>query len=272
VFGLLIQILLAIVVGFHCFTSLIWLYEKRRHGMPEARGIRPHAVTAWIGEGLAMLLTVLAWPFGLLPARRVQMASGRRPVVLVHGWGMNRSSMFLLALRLKRDGRDVYTINYRSLVAKTDDKAREVAGLLRRIVRKSGAPRIDLVAHSLGGIVLRAIAKDHAGLEFFGNVVTLGSPHRGTALAVLFHRFGLLELRLGSRYLERLAAEDPIAERKVNFTAIYSPFDFLVFPTDCAFYPPAFNAEIDGVGHMGLLLSERVYDVVKENLDAEPVS
>jgi triacylglycerol esterase/lipase EstA (alpha/beta hydrolase family) len=186
-------------------------------------------IAGWVAEGLALLLSLVVWPLGLFPDRRVAAGGGDRPVVLVHGWAMNRSSMFVLAARLRRDGRRVYSVNYNSVVAKTDDKASELAACLETIRRDSGANRIDLVAHSLGGVLLRAVAKYHGGLDYFGNVVTLGSPHRGTALAVMY----------------------------------------IVFPTDCTFYPPAFNAELDGIGHMGMLLSERVYDVVKENLDAD---
>jgi triacylglycerol esterase/lipase EstA (alpha/beta hydrolase family) len=226
-------------------------------------------IAGWVAEGLALLLSLVVWPLGLFPDRRVAAGGGDRPVVLVHGWAMNRSSMFVLAARLRRDGRRVYSVNYNSVVAKTDDKASELAACLETIRRDSGANRIDLVAHSLGGVLLRAVAKYHGGLDYFGNVVTLGSPHRGTALAVMFSRYGLIELRPGSPFLERLAEDDPLAARTVNFTAIYSAVDYIVFPTDCTFYPPAFNAELDGIGHMGMLLSERVYDVVKENLDAD---
>lgn len=269
---LLIQLLAVTVFAYHGFTSLLWLYEKRRHGTPSPRGLSVAGVVAWVGEGLALLLAIIAWPIGLLPGRAVAPGGPGRPVVLVHGWAMNRSSMFVLGARMRRDGRRVYTVNYNSVVAKSDDKARELAALLEGIRRESGADRLDLVAHSLGGVLLRAVAKYHGGLDYFGNVVTLGSPHRGTALAVMFSRFGLVELRPGSPFLERLAEDDPIAERTVNFTAIYSGVDYIVFPTDCTFYPPAFNAELGGVGHMGMLLSERVYDLVKENLDAELAS
>jgi triacylglycerol esterase/lipase EstA (alpha/beta hydrolase family) len=268
----LIEVLAAAVVAYHGFTSLLWLYEKRRHGTPSPRGLSVAGVVAWIGEGLALLLAIVVWPLGLLPGRAVAPGGVGRPVVLVHGWAMNRSSMFVLAARLRRDGRRVYTVNYNGLAAKSDDKACELASNLERIRRESGAERIDFVAHSLGGILLRAVAKYHGGLDYFGNVVTLGSPHRGTALAVMFRRYGLIELRPGSPFLERLAEEDPIAARKVNFTSIYSAADYIVFPTDCSFYPPAFNAELDGIGHMGMLLSERVYDLVKENLDADLAS
>lgn len=258
--------LLSANFAFHGFTSLLWLYEKRRRGCPEPSGVAPHTVVAWVGEGLALSLATATWVLGFLPGRAVRPAGARVPVVLVHGWGMTRASMALLASRLRQDGRDVYSINYPGTAAKMDDKAKRVASSIRRIVRETGSPRVDVVAHSLGGVVVRAAAKYEGIEDVLGNVVTLGSPHRGSALTVLFRRFGLIELRPGSPYLERLESGESLPAR-VHFTSIYSNFDQIVFPADASFLPSAFNVEVDGVGHMGMLLSERVYRLVKENLD-----
>ena len=56
----------------------------------------------------------------------------------------------------------------------------------------------------------------------------------------------------------------------VNFASIYSSFDAIVFPTVLSEHPGALNVAIDDVGHHGLLLSERVYRLAKENLDVDP--
>ena len=175
--------------------------------------------------------------------------------------------MLVLAARLRRDGRTALAINYPSLLAETDAKAETIAKALRALAHESPDGKVDVVGHSLGGVLVRAAAKDEAVRALVGNVVTLGSPHRGTALALLGRRFGLIQIRPGSHYLERLAGEDHLADA-TNLTTIASPFDAIVFPTDNAHWPGAFNVTVESVGHHTLLYSARVYALLRENLDS----
>lgn len=254
-------------------TYLLWLYEKRRGGAFAATEDRLRLWTAWFAEWLALLTVVVTWPLGVLGRPKIRPAGETRPVVLVHGWSLNRASMAMLAARLRKDGRDAYTINYMSMRADTDAKAAAIAEMLGDIARRSGAERVDVVAHSLGGVVTRAAARWHGADKVIGNVVTLGSPHRGTALAILLRSFGLVQLRPESRFLSRLLEAEQENEPPVdafNLASIASLFDAVVFPLDCSFPPMAFGITVDGLGHHGLLYSERIYQLVKENLDAPP--
>jgi len=78
-----------------------------------------------------------------------------------------------------------------------------------------------------------------------------------------------VQLQPHSRYLVRLNSETEV-DVGSRWTAIYSSFDAVVFPTELALHPGALNIGIDLVGHHALLVSERVYRLVKENLDAHP--
>jgi pimeloyl-ACP methyl ester carboxylesterase len=268
----LIGIILVLTALFEAVTYLLWLYEKRRSGAFSATEDRLRLWTAGFGEWLAMVAIVALWPFGVVGRPRVRSAGATRPVVLVHGWGLNRASLAMLAARLRKDGRDAYTINYPSLVADTDSKARAVAEQLRRIIAESGAERVDVVAHSLGGVLTRAAVRWHGADAIIGNVVTLGSPHRGTALAILLRSFGLVQLRPESRFLSRLAEaeeENSPPTHPIHIASIASNFDAIVFPLDCCFPPNALGITVEGVGHHGLLFVERIYELVKENLDAK---
>ncbi|TFH26013.1 MAG: alpha/beta fold hydrolase [Myxococcales bacterium] len=224
--------------------------------------------SAWLGELMALVAVMLAWPLGWIP-RRAPAGYGPRPVVLLHGWSLNRASMEVLAARLRRDGRQVFAVNYPSMQADADAKGAVVAARLREISAATGGGRVDVVAHSLGGVVIRVAATEPGMESLVGNVVTLGSPHRGSALALLWGGAGLGQLRPGSRFLETLTATDKLSER-ANVTAIASRFDFIVFPLDLAYYAGALNVTIEDVGHHSLLFSQRVYGLVKENLDVAP--
>jgi triacylglycerol esterase/lipase EstA (alpha/beta hydrolase family) len=273
----MIWMIVGVVVGgasvFQALTYTLWLYEGRVHRggarRPRVRPV-PASMLLWGGELMATLLVQLSWPFGLRDSRRVEPSrSGARPVLLVPGWSLNRASLAVLTARLRRDGRDAYAVNYSTTARDFDRKAREVADALVEIAERSGSDRVDVVAHSQGGVVLRlAAARDGVGRRV-GNVVTLGSPHRGATLAAAFPELGVTELMPGSRMLERLVEEEPFPE-SVHFASIYSGFDAIVFPTALSEHPRAMNIAIDDVGHHGLLYSDRVYGLVKENLDVEP--
>jgi triacylglycerol esterase/lipase EstA (alpha/beta hydrolase family) len=176
--------------------------------------------------------------------------------------------MALIAARLRRDGRPTIAVNYPSMATDAEAKAAFVAQRIRDVAAQT-ARRVDVVAHSLGGVVLRAAAlSDDVGAAL-GNVVTLGSPHRGAALALLWGGAGLAPMRPGSAFLEGLARCDRLVD-SANVTAIATSDDAIVFPIDLAYYAGALNVTIENVGHHGLLFSQRVYDLVRENLDAPP--
>ena len=270
---MLTALLVAVLGGtfiFNGVTYALWLYENRVHGAARHARSGPllPALTGWFGEALAGLVVSLSWPFGLLERRRVTPACGR-PVLLIPGWSLNRASMAVLAARLRRDGRDAYPINYSTTARDSERKGTEVAEAILDVARRSGAASVDVLAHSQGGVVVRAAARHEGVLQKLGNVVSLGSPHKGATLAATFPELGLHDLVPGSRFLERLAENDPLPTA-VHFVSIYSSFDAIVFPTALSEHPGALNIRIDDVGHHGLLLSERVYRLAKENLDVDP--
>jgi triacylglycerol lipase len=258
----------ATTVVFHALTSLLYHYERQRSGGPWAPTPANACVGAWIGDMCATLLAVFSWPLGWL-GRAPRVRGGARPVVLVHGWSLNRASMAILAARLRRDGREAITINYPSMLADTGEKARGLSVRLRAIAKQAPDGRIDVVAHGLGGVAVRAAAKLHGLAPCLGNVVTLGAPHRGTALALLWCGAGLAQLRPGSRFLTDLAFEERLTSTH-NVTAIASNVDTIVFPVDLAEYRGALNVTVENVGHHMMLYSGRVYALLKESIDLPP--
>jgi hypothetical protein len=71
--------------------------------------------------------------------------------------------------------------------------------------------------------------------------------------------------------LGRLAERDVVPEL-VECVSIYSADDAIVVPAANAYYPGALNIEVRGLGHLSLLFSRRVYQLVRENLAAAPAS
>jgi triacylglycerol lipase len=121
------------------------------------------------------------------------------PIVLVHGFlGFGEIRLFGRSFRYFRGvaeamaetGASVHIVTLPPL-ASVPDRAR----ILAEAVRALPAPRVHLVAHSMGGIDARyAIAR--LGLtDRVASLVTIGTPHRGTPLARLAHLAPITGLR-----------------------------------------------------------------------------
>jgi len=126
---------------------------------------------------------------------------------------------------------------------------------------------VDVLAHSLGGIVVRLVLETTVSARI-GRVITLGTPHQGTRAVARPFDPTLRMLVPGSPLLVRLGGDGGGAE----CASIYSADDAVIRPPENGYWPGALNIEVRGPGHNGLLASRRVYDLVRELLDAEPLA
>jgi pimeloyl-ACP methyl ester carboxylesterase len=106
------------------------------------------------------------------------------PVLLLPGYGGSTASLERLAGRLRSaTGRDVRVV--RAVGNGTGDLT-EQARALETTVRDllaGGAPSVDVVGYSAGGVVARIWADRFGGAGQARRIVTLGSPHHGTEVA-----------------------------------------------------------------------------------------
>ena len=124
----------------------------------------------------------------------------------------------------------------------------------------AGRPPL-LVAHSMGGLVLRAwrrsrLAAGERPEEIdarVGPVVTIGTPHRGTWLATLGALLpNVRQMRRGSRWLTALAQSESVARRE-RLVCVRSDCDTIVFPPRCALLEDAPALTLPSRGHLELL-------------------
>ena len=99
-------------------------------------------------------------------------------VILIHGLGRDTGSMLPLSWRLARAGFRTQRVGYPST---RGDIATNEAALRRALACVQSEP-VDLVGHSLGGLLSARILRDPQGLAI-RRVVQIGSPNRGSALA-----------------------------------------------------------------------------------------
>jgi pimeloyl-ACP methyl ester carboxylesterase len=212
-------------------------------------------------ESLALLAAGALYPFGIAAQRRsTPRKPAQRTVVLVHGYLANRSTLLPLAGYLRWRGlRQVLAFNYPSS-AGVERGAIALRDYLRRHVRGG---RIDLVCHSLGGLVARVYLQQLGGARRVDRCITLGTPHRGTYNSYwVASRVGR-ELRPDSPLLSRLEASHPQAGQ-VRFLSVVAGSDNLVVPRVFAAHEEV--VRIPELGHVGMLFSHRVLHLVADRL------
>jgi pimeloyl-ACP methyl ester carboxylesterase len=214
--------------------------------------------------GLILLFTVIQpfEAFWLGPDRLVKLASGRLPVLLIHGYQCNRGFWFWLRPRLEAAGWVVATHSLEPVFADIDAYVEGIARRIDEVLAATGAPQVILVGHSMGGLASRAYLRRH-GTGKVGRLITLGSPHHGTLLAPMGLGPNARQMRIGSPWLGMLVAPLPPAS-----VSIYSCHDNFVFPQQaCSTLEGATNVAIGGVSHLGMAFSPRVLGNLIEALE-----
>jgi pimeloyl-ACP methyl ester carboxylesterase len=214
--------------------------------------------------GMSVALSA-ARPVGFfpLPGARNQ---GPRPVIVIHGFAMNRANFLPLAYRLARAGiGPIVGFEYWSL-GRVAAAARQLAWFVEEVKAATGAPQVDIIGHSMGGVVGRYYVQLLGGDGTVANLVTLGSPHLGTDVSELGLGHPARELLVGSKLVQRLIAAPPPRDTRV--LTIFSHADHLVpANTQAALaIPRAERIVYDDLGHVTLLGSRRVARDIIERL------
>jgi pimeloyl-ACP methyl ester carboxylesterase len=198
------------------------------------------------------------------------------PVLLVHGYGANKSNRLFLKRYLRHAGfHRVHALNYnpfRNDIPALADRCVERAAELKE---HFGVDRIHVIGHSLGGIIAR-YAVQVVGLEGVSVCISVASPHNGVRLA----RYGSLVAELGPfdaglqlrpdspvMVLLRSSAR-PLA---TQFVAYYSNLDLIVPAKRAMILEPeleATNILVKDQGHLSIRLSRRLAASVVDQLGA----
>ena len=194
-------------------------------------------------------------------------AQGRRGVLLVHGFYCNRGFWNAWMPRLRQAGVPHVAVTLGPPLADIAEQARGLEEARLKLVQATGLEPL-LVGHSMGGLVIRSwLATQDDALAERQELITIGSPHHGTALAAWAHSPAALQMRMASPFLQALHDRETPARRRC-MTCYWSVCDNVVFPASSATLNGARNIHLPGLPHVGLAMAPAVLQDVLDRVGA----
>ncbi|QES49736.1 lipase [Streptomyces venezuelae] len=232
------------------------------------------ALRAVVLELVVLAGHLVLYPTGITQERTAppgKDCDARPPVLLLHGFGDNRSVFVLLRRALGADGRRrVEAYNYSPFTCDLRAAARLLGRRVEELCARTGQERLDLVGHSLGGLVARYYVQRLGGDARVRTLVTLGTPHSGTTVVPFMDAHPVVrQMRPDSEVMAELAAPAPGC--RTRFVAFWSEFDALMAPVHAARleHPDLLveNVQVTGIGHLALPAHPAVIAAVRRALD-----
>lgn len=228
-----------------------------------------------VREAVLAALTQPLLPLFYFVGRRMdgflfrRASAGKTPIVFVHGYMQNRVGFLGLARSLTTKGLGpLYGINY-PWFSTLEKNAARLHRFITAVCEETGAAAVDLVCHSMGGLVAVEMMRDEArkdGLKV-RRLVTIATPHAGVMWRGPILGSGGASLRRGSKLLEAHAGHT----LAVPTLSVYSTHDNVVHPkeTSSLVKRGGMDFEVDGAAHLSILFSpvvtEQVASFLSEN-------
>lgn len=247
----------ALLLGRALLLAVTWLVAWRHRSAAPPLSAGAWLVMLWREYWAFVGGFVLFQPWARLAMPADRLRPSAQPILLVHGYGCNRAIWWWLRPRLEAAGHVVATLSLEPPWGDIDGFAEQLQQRIEAVCAATGAPRLTLVAHSMGGLVSRACLARH-GAARVAALISIASPHGGSRLAHLGLGRCARQMQPGSHWLARLA------QQRVNvpFVSIRTPQDNFVMPQQLQRNADARDEPLPGVGHMAALCDERTLRLV----------
>ena len=192
--------------------------------------------------------------------------AARDPILFVHGWNSNAGTFNTMVGRFQSAGyssNQLLAITYNS-----NTSNRTIAGQVQTAVNelraRTGAAKVDIVAHSMGSISTRSYLKERGGTAFVDDWVSLGGPNHGTNWAYACYLFsrGCRDMIPGSDLLNALNAGDP-TPGATNYGTFWSNSDDIINPDDSVLLTGATNTFAGSIEHSDFLSRADTFELVR---------
>jgi pimeloyl-ACP methyl ester carboxylesterase len=261
---------LLILLGYALFLGIEFVLIAKVHADddPTPRATTGQLLRAWCGE-VWSAPQVFCWrqPFRSFaePDHLGADATGRRGVVFVHGFVCNRALWNPWMARLRAAGVPFVAVNLEPVFGSIDAYPPVIDAAVQRVELATGLAAV-IVAHSMGGLAVRAWLDVQAADQRVHRVITIATPHGGTWLARFAFLPNALQMRLANPWLTQLAAREP-PQRMTRFTCFYGHCDNIVFPPRTATLAGADNRHLAATAHVHMVAAEAVFSELGRWLD-----
>lgn len=222
----------------------------------------PRFLSVAARETMARAVFTAGRPLARIPPDRALTRSTTHvPVLLVHDPRWSRITMSGLEVFLRHRAWTAWALSFSRGPRTLAERAEELEKMLLGLKRATGVERVDVVAHGTGGLVAAWLLRHRGGDLHVRRLVTLGTPWHGTRMAVFFGGPAALETLPGAVHL------DGLLPSPVPTLSVWDPDDPVVVPAGSARADEADSVQVEGAGHMGLLLSARAYRAVQAALE-----
>jgi pimeloyl-ACP methyl ester carboxylesterase len=213
----------------------------------------------------------------VLPAREElepKAPDGFRPALFVHGLAGHPGNFGPMRAYFSFMGRKrTYAVAFTSgeLIPQMAEHLERAVERIIEVNELDRDAKINVVAHSMGGLVARYALHNPELARRIGRLVTIGTPHAGTYTARFAATAQTLDLRPGSEVLRVLERQVPwTADAHMpRLTALWSDSDMMLLPHGSAAVEGADNVEMPGFTHLSYLLHPRAFQRVFSALERD---
>ncbi|GAA2589949.1 triacylglycerol lipase [Winogradskya consettensis] len=202
-----------------------------------------------------------------IPAAPALAAPGT-PVVFVHGY-TGSASNWTTAISLFRAGgyssSELFAYEYNSY-GNNIQNAQGLATYVSQVRSRTGAAKVDIVNHSMGGLVTQWYVKQLGGAQYVNHVASLAGANHGTtyASACLIY-VTCQQMYPGSSFINTISAGDE-TPGPTTYATWYSPCDGIIIPYTSTTLSGATNNYVACETHIGYLTDTSVLTAVRNFL------
>ena len=121
-----------------------------------------------------------------LERRNEKICDTKYPILMVHGVFFREFRYFnywgRIPKELKRHGARIYYGNHQS-AASVADSGRELSERIMKVLKETGASKVNVIAHSKGGLDTRYSISRLGMSQYVASLTTINTPHRGCEFA-----------------------------------------------------------------------------------------
>jgi triacylglycerol lipase len=213
---------------------------------------------------LVALLGCVAF-IAVSPAGPAQAATAHTPVVFVHGFSGSASNWTTAEAVFRAAGyssSELFAYEYDSYGSNITN-AQGLATFVNQVRSQTGHAKVDIVNHSMGGLVSLWYLKQLGGTAYVNHLASLaGANHGTTAAAACLIYVTCQQMYPGSSFIATLTAGDE-TPGSVAYRTWYSPCDGVINPYTSTVLNGATNTFVTCDNHLAYLTDTTVLGQVR---------